>query len=282
MCAPVAADRSPPGATCHDWPIWSPSFSISRMSVTRSPFETQSDQMAADRGARRRHRRAMLGAMGAALHTGPLRGHHVELVPLERSFADELAVAAAGDRSSFGWTEVPDGAEATARYIDNLLAQRRSRRVRPFRPAPPGVGAARRVHALHGAAPLVRARRARRGGDRRHLAERRRAAQRRSTPRPSCCCSPTPSTVWRRATGRAEPPTRATSAAAGAIERIGASVRGRAAPPPPVEGRRRARPAAQLGDVRGHRRRLAGGGRAAACAPRPTRPMTTVAAPWTC
>ena len=66
----------------------------------------------------------MLAAMGAVLHTGPLRGRHVELVPLERSFADELAAAAAGDRSSFGWTEVPDGPEATARYIDNLLAQR--------------------------------------------------------------------------------------------------------------------------------------------------------------
>ncbi len=66
----------------------------------------------------------MLAAMGAVLHTGPLRGHHVELVPLERSFADELAEAAAGDRSSFGWTEVPDGPEATTRYIDNLLAQR--------------------------------------------------------------------------------------------------------------------------------------------------------------
>jgi RimJ/RimL family protein N-acetyltransferase len=66
----------------------------------------------------------MLAAMGAVLHTGPLRGHHVELVPLERSFADELALAASGDRSSFRWTEVPNGLAATARYIDNLLAQR--------------------------------------------------------------------------------------------------------------------------------------------------------------
>ncbi len=74
----------------------------------------------------------MLAAMGAVLHTGPLRGHHVELVPLERSFADELAVAAAGDRSSFGWTEVPDGPEATARYIDNLLAQRDRGEAVPF------------------------------------------------------------------------------------------------------------------------------------------------------
>ena len=46
----------------------------------------------ADRGPSPRDRRAMHAAMGAVFHTGPFRGHHVELVPLERSFADELAI----------------------------------------------------------------------------------------------------------------------------------------------------------------------------------------------
>src|SRR6188472_2369291 len=47
MCAPVARIAHLQARTRRDRPIWSPTFSISRMWVTRSPFETQSDQMAA-------------------------------------------------------------------------------------------------------------------------------------------------------------------------------------------------------------------------------------------
>jgi len=53
-----------------------------------------------------------------------LRGRHVELVPLEADHADELLFAAAGDRTSYGFTEVPGDAEHMARYIANLLAKR--------------------------------------------------------------------------------------------------------------------------------------------------------------
>jgi len=61
-----------------------------------------------------------------------LRGHHVELVPLARDHALALADAAAADRSSYRFTEVPSGdAEMTA-YIDRLLAQRDGDAAVPF------------------------------------------------------------------------------------------------------------------------------------------------------
>src|SRR6476469_8324337 len=56
MCARVARIAHIQARTGRDRPIWSPTFSISRMWVTRSPFETQSDQMATCCGRTRRHR----------------------------------------------------------------------------------------------------------------------------------------------------------------------------------------------------------------------------------
>ena len=61
-----------------------------------------------------------------------LRGAHVELVPLAAEQAADLAVAAAVDRSSYAYTEVPAGDHAMARYIDKLLAQRDAGAVVPF------------------------------------------------------------------------------------------------------------------------------------------------------
>jgi RimJ/RimL family protein N-acetyltransferase len=54
----------------------------------------------------------------------PLRGQHVELVPLEIAFAAELASAAAIDRATYGFTTVPASEESMARYIRWLLGQR--------------------------------------------------------------------------------------------------------------------------------------------------------------
>lgn len=61
-----------------------------------------------------------------------LRGDHVELLPLAVAHADELATAAAGDRATYAFTEVPDGAEAMAVYITKLLRQRDQDQVVPF------------------------------------------------------------------------------------------------------------------------------------------------------
>ncbi len=52
-----------------------------------------------------------------------LRGRHVELVPLAPEHATELLAAATGDRSSFGYTEVPGDADHMDHYIANLLAK---------------------------------------------------------------------------------------------------------------------------------------------------------------
>lgn len=60
--------------------------------------------------------------------TGPI----CSLEPLGRHHADGLAAAAAGDRSSFGFTWVPDGLDGTRAYIDYLLAAQEGGSVLPF------------------------------------------------------------------------------------------------------------------------------------------------------
>ena len=61
-----------------------------------------------------------------------LRGDHVELIPLSPEHAGELAEAAAVDRSTYAYTEVPEGAEGMARYVAKLLAQRDADAAVPF------------------------------------------------------------------------------------------------------------------------------------------------------
>ena len=61
-----------------------------------------------------------------------LHGRHVELLPLEFEHATALALAAAGERSTYGFTEVPDGVDATSRYVVRLLAQRDAGAAVPF------------------------------------------------------------------------------------------------------------------------------------------------------
>ncbi|MET0146664.1 MAG: GNAT family protein [Ilumatobacteraceae bacterium] len=61
-----------------------------------------------------------------------LTGQHVELVPLSVEHVDGLVRAATGDRSSYGFTEVPDGPDAMAAYIAKLLDLRDRSAAAPF------------------------------------------------------------------------------------------------------------------------------------------------------
>ena len=61
-----------------------------------------------------------------------LDGRHVRLEPLTPSHAPALAAAAAGDRSTFRFTPVPDGDSAAAAYVADLLADAERGLVLPF------------------------------------------------------------------------------------------------------------------------------------------------------
>ena len=64
--------------------------------------------------------------------TGSLAGRHVELVPLDLDLVADLTAAAALDRSTYAFTEVPATHEAMARYVAWLLAQRDNDEAVPF------------------------------------------------------------------------------------------------------------------------------------------------------
>ncbi|HSM65703.1 MAG TPA: GNAT family protein [Ilumatobacteraceae bacterium] len=61
-----------------------------------------------------------------------LTGRHVVLEPLRPDHVGDLAAAAAGDRTSFGYTQVPDGPQQTAAYVDWLLADLAAGNAGPF------------------------------------------------------------------------------------------------------------------------------------------------------
>lgn len=61
-----------------------------------------------------------------------LVGRHVTLTPLGPDDADDLAAAAALDRSSFRYTVVPDGREGARAYVAGLLEERRRAETVPF------------------------------------------------------------------------------------------------------------------------------------------------------
>src|SRR5262245_57116298 len=67
-----------------------------------------------------------------ALPPFALRGAHVELVPLALDQASELAAAASGGRSTYGFTDVPGAVETMGAYIAKLLGQRDRGEVVPF------------------------------------------------------------------------------------------------------------------------------------------------------
>ena len=61
-----------------------------------------------------------------------LTGQHVQLEPLSLDHVHQLVVAANEDRSSYGWTPVPETAGAMTSYVSNLLAEAEAHRVIPF------------------------------------------------------------------------------------------------------------------------------------------------------
>ena len=66
------------------------------------------------------------------LETPVLAGSRVRLEPLGEEHVDALVLAAAEDRSSYGWTTVPDGRADTTAYVAELLAGRDTGEVVPF------------------------------------------------------------------------------------------------------------------------------------------------------
>jgi RimJ/RimL family protein N-acetyltransferase len=61
-----------------------------------------------------------------------LTGRHVSLEPLRADHVDEIAEAGAGDRSTFAYTQVPDGADEAAAYVAWLLDDALHDRAAPF------------------------------------------------------------------------------------------------------------------------------------------------------
>lgn len=67
-----------------------------------------------------------------ALTVPVLAGRVVRLEPLREDHAPGMAMAAAGDRSTYGYTAVPDGEEGAHAYVRGLLAMRDSGETIPF------------------------------------------------------------------------------------------------------------------------------------------------------
>ena len=67
-----------------------------------------------------------------ALGSLTLRGEHVELIPLDVAHASELTEAAAGNRSTYEFTDVPDSVEAMEAYITRLHVVRDRGEAVPF------------------------------------------------------------------------------------------------------------------------------------------------------
>jgi N-acetyltransferase len=61
-----------------------------------------------------------------------LRGNAVLLEPLSLAHVDDLVAAATADRSTFGWTGVPDTADAMTAMVDGLLHDAERDLVVPF------------------------------------------------------------------------------------------------------------------------------------------------------
>lgn len=61
-----------------------------------------------------------------------LTGNHVSLEPMTLDHVDSLATAGSGDRSTFGYTQVPDGRGETTAYVEWLLDDAAHVRAAPF------------------------------------------------------------------------------------------------------------------------------------------------------
>ena len=61
-----------------------------------------------------------------------LSGQHVRLVPLTADHAQACSLAAAGDRSTFTYTWVPDGEDDVRRYLAKALDDQAAGTALPF------------------------------------------------------------------------------------------------------------------------------------------------------
>jgi len=61
-----------------------------------------------------------------------LVGRHVRLEPLSLDHVPDLVAAASLDRSTYDWTNVPDGTDAMRHYVEGLLADQAAAEVLPF------------------------------------------------------------------------------------------------------------------------------------------------------
>ena len=66
------------------------------------------------------------------LEVPALTGRHVSLEPLRADHVDEIASAGAGDRTTFGYTQVPDGRDEASEYVAWLLDDAARDRAAPF------------------------------------------------------------------------------------------------------------------------------------------------------
>lgn len=72
------------------------------------------------------------GAVPTPLPTVTLTGRWVVLAPLSTEHVDGLVAAASVDRSTYDQTVVPDGRDAMAAYVEQLLVDQTEARVLPF------------------------------------------------------------------------------------------------------------------------------------------------------
>lgn len=68
----------------------------------------------------------------SGLGTRTLSGRHVTLEPMSLVHVDAIAAAGAGDRTTFGYTQVPDGRREAADYVASLLDDAAHDRAAPF------------------------------------------------------------------------------------------------------------------------------------------------------
>lgn len=70
--------------------------------------------------------------MPSPLRPVTLTGIHVQLEPLSLDHVGSLVDAASIDRSTYGWTDVPDGPAPMTRYVEKLLGDHANAQVLPF------------------------------------------------------------------------------------------------------------------------------------------------------
>lgn len=66
------------------------------------------------------------------LTVGTLTGRHVTLEPMRLDHVEAIARAGQGDRSTFGYTQVPDGLDEATAYVQWLLDDAAAARAAPF------------------------------------------------------------------------------------------------------------------------------------------------------